>query len=51
MIREYGYDHIVPTLMKDAEITVGGLTDEQKDVNAVKDFFCRCDNIKLALPP
>lgn len=43
VIREYGYDHIVPTLMKDAEITVGGLTDEQKDVNAVKDFFCRCD--------
>ncbi|PWM70898.1 MAG: phenylalanine--tRNA ligase subunit beta [Bacillota bacterium] len=42
VIREYGYEHIKPTLLPSAAITNGGLTDEQKDVNNVKDFFCRC---------
>lgn len=42
VIREYGYDHIVPTLLKSADITNGGLNDAQKDVNNIKDFFCKC---------
>ena len=27
----YGYDHVVPTLLKDCKITAGGYTKEQKD--------------------
>lgn len=42
VIREYGYDHIVPTLLKSADITNGGLSEAQKDVNNIKDFFCKC---------
>ena len=30
MIREYGYDHIVPTFLKNACVTNGGLNHEQK---------------------
>ena len=31
VIRFYGYEHIVPTLLKDAEITAGGYSKEQQD--------------------
>ena len=30
VIREYGYDHIVPTFLKTASVTNGGLNDDQK---------------------
>ncbi len=43
VIREYGYSHIRSRLLESASITNGGLTQEQKDVNHVKDFFCRCN--------
>ena len=36
VIRTYGYEHITPTLMKDASITDGGYSKEQKDENRVK---------------
>ena len=36
VIRIYGYEHIVPTLLKDASITDGGFTKAQKDENRVK---------------
>ena len=39
VIREYGYGHIVPTLLKNAAITAGGLTDAQRDVENLKEFF------------
>ena len=39
IIREYGYDKIVPTLLKTSEITPGGLTDAQLKINAVKDLL------------
>lgn len=32
VIREYGYEHIEPTLLKTAKITAGGLNDEQKKI-------------------
>lgn len=31
VIRMYGYEHVVPALLKDAKITAGGYTKEQKD--------------------
>ncbi len=31
VIRMYGYEHVKPTLMKDAKITAGGYSKEQKD--------------------
>lgn len=31
VIRMYGYDHIVPTLLENSSITAGGYTREQKD--------------------
>lgn len=45
IIRFYGYDHIVPTLMSKASVTVGGLNSRQKKLNDVKqmlfdDGFC-----------
>lgn len=36
VIRMYGYEHVVPTLLKDAKITAGGYTKEQKDELKVK---------------
>ncbi len=36
VIREYGYDHIVPTFLKTASVTNGGLNDAQKQVLKVK---------------
>ncbi len=36
VIREYGYDHIQPTLLKTASITAGGLNDEQKKIEDLK---------------
>ena len=36
VIRMYGYEHVVPTLLKDAKITTGGYTKEQKDELKVK---------------
>ncbi len=42
VIREYGYAHITPTLLKTAAITNGGLSDAQKDAENIKEFFCKC---------
>ena len=36
VIRMYGYEHVVPTLLQDAKITAGGYTKEQKDELKVK---------------
>ena len=36
VIREYGYDHIVPTFLKTAAVTNGGLNADQKRVLKVK---------------
>ena len=36
VIRMYGYEYVVPTLLKDAKITAGGYTKEQKDELKVK---------------
>ncbi len=36
IIREYGYDHIEPTLLKTCSITNGGLTDEQRKNEQLK---------------
>ena len=39
IIREYGYDNIVPTLLKTSSITNGGLTDEQLTDATLKDLL------------
>ena len=39
IIREYGYDHIEPTLLKTSSITNGGLTEEQKKIEALKELL------------
>ncbi len=39
IIRMYGYDNIVDTLLDDASITVGGLTKEQRDIDTAKSYF------------
>ncbi len=36
VIREYGYEHIVPTFLKGASVTNGGLNTEQKQQMSVK---------------
>lgn len=36
VVRVYGYEHIVPTLLKDASITDGGFSKEQSNENRVK---------------
>ena len=40
VIRVYGYEHIVPTLLKDATITAGGLSDRQKNEMKAKEALC-----------
>ena len=32
VIREYGYEHIQPTMLKTAKITMGGLNEEQQKI-------------------
>lgn len=39
IIRIYGYDKIIDTLLDDASITVGGLNKEQKDINNAKNYL------------
>lgn len=39
VIREYGYDKLVPTMLKTAAITSGGKTDEQKAADDIKDLL------------
>ncbi len=40
VIREYGYDHVVPTFLKEALVTNGGLNAAQSKELAVKNFLC-----------
>ena len=40
VIRSYGYDHIVPTFLKSASVTCGGLNGAQKTVNRLKKTLC-----------
>ena len=40
IIREYGYDHVVPTFLKDAQVTSGGKNPEQQRKDRVKRIFC-----------
>ena len=39
IIREYGYDHIEPTLLKTSSITNGGLNDTQKRTEQIKNLL------------
>ncbi|MBR2870694.1 MAG: phenylalanine--tRNA ligase subunit beta [Clostridia bacterium] len=39
IIREYGYSHIAPTLLKTSDITNGGLNDGQRKEAALKDML------------
>ncbi len=40
VIREYGYDHLVPTFLKDADVTSGGLSREQQRRARLKRILC-----------
>ncbi len=40
VIREYGYDKVVPTFLKTAEVTSGGLNYLQAKELSVKKYFC-----------
>lgn len=40
IIREYGYDHVIPTFLDDAKVTNGGLNRLQSKELAVKEFLC-----------
>ena len=39
VIREYGYEHIVPTMLKTASITAGGLNEAQKKIENTKNLL------------
>ncbi|MGN0983833.1 MAG: phenylalanine--tRNA ligase subunit beta, partial [Gemmiger sp.] len=40
VIREYGFEHIVPTFLKAAQVTSGGLTPDQKSRAKLKRAMC-----------
>ena len=40
IIREYGYDHVVPTFLKTAAVTSGGKTPEQLRRDKIKRVMC-----------
>ena len=40
VIREYGYEHVVPTFLKDSMVTSGGKTPEQQRRDRVKRVLC-----------
>lgn len=39
VIREYGYDHLQPTLLKNSSVTAGGKTADQKRIDGLKDLM------------
>ncbi len=41
VIRSYGYEHIVPTFLKEASVTAGGRNAEQKQLLRVKNTLCK----------
>ena len=40
IIRMYGYDHVIPTFMPDAKVTMGGLSRKQKKELQLKKAIC-----------
>ena len=40
VIRMYGYEHVVPTFLKDAQVTMGGRNNEQKKELKLKKALC-----------
>lgn len=42
IIREYGYNHLTPTLLKNAQVTNGRQTVEQRDTQIIKEQLCAC---------
>ena len=40
VIRMYGYDHVIPTCMPTAEVTLGGLNPKQKTELKIKNALC-----------
>ena len=40
VIREYGYDKVIPTFLDDAKVTNGGLSRYQSKELAVKEYLC-----------
>ncbi len=40
IIRMYGYEHVVPTFLEKAQVTGGGLTEEQKKQAHLKTLLC-----------
>lgn len=40
VIREYGYEHLTPTFLKDAAVTSGGLTSDQQTRGKLKKVMC-----------
>lgn len=40
VIREYGYDHVVPTFLDSAKVTSGGLSFLQNKELSAKEYFC-----------
>ena len=40
VIREYGYEHVIPTFLKSATVTSGGKTPEQQRQERVKHILC-----------
>ena len=40
VIREYGYDHVIPTFLKDAQVTSGGKNPAQQRKDRLKRILC-----------
>lgn len=40
VIRMYGYDHVVPTFMPTAKVTLGGMNEKQKTELKIKNALC-----------
>ena len=40
IIRMYGYEHVKPTFMPDANVTMGGLSPKQKKEQRLKEILC-----------
>ncbi|MGN0385001.1 MAG: phenylalanine--tRNA ligase subunit beta [Lachnospiraceae bacterium] len=40
VIRMYGYDHVIPTFIPDARVTMGGLNNKQKNELKLKKALC-----------
>lgn len=51
VIRMYGYEHVIPTFMPTAKVTLGGLNLKQKTELKIKRALCAAELMREFITP